>query len=71
MSANTDPAFPVSRQASASGITIRDYFAAAAMNGLLQGDTCNNEATGELVISTVTRKAYFIADQMMEERIKS
>lgn len=71
MSANTDPAFPITRENVEFGMTMRDYFAAAAMPALIQGDLCRNEVTGEIVLSSVARKAYAVADLMIEERKKS
>ena len=54
------------------GMTLRDYFAAQAMQGLLAADWCanlRNDHYGENAgNSTVARDAYMIADAMLEAR---
>ncbi len=65
------PAFPVSdeesrRKVSAvfGGMTLRDYFAAKAMCGLLADtDYCEHE-------EAVARRCYMLADAMIAERSK-
>jgi hypothetical protein len=54
------------------GMTLRDYFAAKAMQGLVAASWCADlrndhygESTGN---STVARDAYMIADAMLEAR---
>jgi hypothetical protein len=54
------------------GMTLRDYFAAKAMQGLVAANWCADlrndhygESTGN---STVARDAYMIADAMLEAR---
>lgn len=50
------------------GMTLRDYFAAQSLAGLLgrSWDTHNN--TGEQVIAMWARSAYAVADAMLVER---
>jgi hypothetical protein len=59
MSTNNTQAFPKS-QWEATGMTLRDYFAAKAMQGLI------NEQVE--VIPTLAQIAYEIADAMLKER---
>ncbi|CAD6548726.1 hypothetical protein LMG28727_04882 [Paraburkholderia kirstenboschensis] len=67
---NGGPAFPVpeisangpSRPVQAAGITIRDYFAAAALQGILSGDQGGNFDASNV------RVAYLYADEMMRRR---
>ena len=52
------------------GITLRDYFAAKAMQGLLAGDP---ETTNKLIAATkgsgsVSELAYVVADAMLKAR---
>ena len=44
------------------GMTLRDYFAAMAMQGMV--------ANGENNPSTITQAAYIVADLMLKERMK-
>ena len=65
---NGGPAFPeLNTEASyrESGMTLRDYFAAKALAGLLV-DWGNTEHSADLVAAT----AYAIADAMLAERAK-
>jgi hypothetical protein len=56
-------AFPVIYNAvHDEGMDLRDYFAAKAMQGLLASDTHAN-------VDEFVRRAYEMADAMMEERI--
>ena len=64
------PAYPVtitdrSGQIAATqcGMTLRDYFAAAAMQGLL--------AYGNSVSDTTVRESFLMADLMLEKRMKN
>jgi len=54
------PAFPVG---TANGMSLRDYFAAKAMQSFLGGDY-------DLYPHEATQKAYEIADAMLEARQK-
>jgi hypothetical protein len=57
------PAFPQETNSllSYSGMTLRDYFAAKAMQGLLAGTTTSNG-------SMIVKDAYAIADGMLKAR---
>lgn len=62
------PAFPTFNGMSdmqTQGMTLRDYFAAKAMQALLQ-----NEDWQGMDIEELTRYAYFIADEMLKARSK-
>lgn len=71
------PALPIQRHLDtgeilyqAEGITIRDYFAAKAMQGLLAG---NPSTTSQLIEATkgsgsVSELAYVLADAMLKAR---
>jgi len=58
------PAFPCSdiRNVKATGMTLRDYFAAKAMQKLMEDDMT--------VESGLSTSSYFIADSMLKEREK-
>ena len=67
------PAFPFSGDHAFSGMTLRDYFAAKAMQGLLSSGWCGQErelspASG---CREVAQDAYLMADAMLEARNKS
>jgi hypothetical protein len=55
-------------------ITVRDYFAAKAMQGIVH---CTpdpekvNPTPGETIAEWISRQAYVVADAMMREREKS
>ena len=64
------PAFPVENQAMASqygsfGMTLRDYFAAKAMQGLT---TTLNQIDGEPFWNVIATDSYKMADAMLEAR---
>ena len=64
------PAFPSEFEAdffARNGMSLRDYFAAAAMQGIVAG--CGN-AMGQVSYddTTLTRNAYILADKMLEAR---
>lgn len=62
------PAFPTNnglRDMQTQGMTLRDYFAAKALQSLLQDKDWKGMDIEELV-----RYAYFIADEMLEARSK-
>lgn len=68
MSRDGGPAFPVKVAAgtSAHGLSVRDYFAAAALQGILAaGHPLARETAGEL-----PTLAYAYADAMLVERAK-
>ena len=56
------PAFPLDRDCCNVGMTLRDYFAAKAMEGLIV-----NSSTDPFDIA---KAAYIIADFMLKERAK-
>lgn len=64
-----EPAFPHSRLGSdADGMTLRDYFAAKAMQSLMHTQYVDMTYEGE--IDALAHEAYFIADAMMRKRTK-
>ena len=58
------PAFPVPSLAVGSGMTLRDYFAAAALQGLMAVHTSG----GCLVDDLYAKYAYDLADAMLKRR---
>ena len=58
-------AFPTSQIADSDGMTLRDYFAAKALNGLLAG-TLTPDCTWSL--DEVAKTAYKMADEMLKAR---
>ncbi len=54
-------AFPVDQGVLHKGMTLRDYFAAKAMQGLLASDV-------NAPLDTFAKQAYIVADAMMEVR---
>ena len=66
---NDIPAFPRphsgAKQYAQEGMTLRDYFAAKAMQGML----VNNG--GKVPFRDLTKWSYYIADEMMEAREKN
>jgi len=65
---NGGPAFPVESIVNAHGMTLRDYFAAKAMAGMLAD--LPKSLYGLDWQKNVTRTAYELADQMLKERAK-
>lgn len=49
----------------ATGMTLRDYFAAQWMNGFVA-----NPDSADLAVKKAAEKAYLIADAMLAERVK-
>jgi hypothetical protein len=75
MSKNGGPAFPVIGAPGAPedypGMTLRDYFAAKAMQGLLAHPRCNDVGREEPETTEyVAEEAYAVADAMLAERDK-
>jgi hypothetical protein len=71
MTASTNgdrPAYPSATGPGNKGLSQRDYFAAAAMNGLLAGRF--KAAEGEM-LEFFAKQAYEMADAMLKERSKS
>lgn len=56
------PAFPV-EQHDKDGMTLRDYFAAKAMQGF-----CGNSNTSADEVLLIPKLAYFVADVMLKAR---
>ena len=50
-----------------TGMTLRDYFAAKALQGLL---SCQSEETGFYQAKNAAQEAYAMADAMLAERAK-
>lgn len=70
-----EPAFPTPDGgfigwSSNKGMTLRDYFAAKAMQGTLVSQSEFDEC-GIGVVSSIARYAYEMADAMLKEREKS
>jgi hypothetical protein len=71
---NDIPAFPVTNNAMNAdrGMTLRDYFAAKAMQALASGDirelADKDGDEGEPVVAYLSRTAYHIADAMLAAR---
>ena len=63
---NNPPAFPndVKQITERAGMTLRDYFAARALQGLIASPHCPYEFDA----STKARDAYMIADEMLKAR---
>lgn len=59
---NKEPAFPVAPYK--SGMTLRDYFAAKAMQALIIREGKDHSG----IINEITTTAYQYADDMMKER---
>lgn len=64
---NGGPAYPcrISDTLATAGMSLRDYFAAAAMNGICSGNV-RSEATNRKIAAA----AYAMADTMLAERGK-
>ena len=63
---NNEPAFPVPKDRDWTGISIRDYFAAKAMQGFAAG----SEASFKKGIAGMAEYAYKWAEAMIAEREK-
>lgn len=68
------PAFPVlhwingESTGAEEGMTLRDYFAAKALPGLMGRDWSNHKGTDEELIDLWARSSYGIADAMLKAR---
>ena len=62
---NNPPAFPchLDTPPEYDGMTLRDYFAAKAMQAMLQSDSCPYDPANE-----VPKASYLIADAMLKAR---
>jgi hypothetical protein len=63
---NGGPAFPTATlaQKTEGGMTLRDYFAAKAMQALLSSPNCPRQVNDE----ELARQAYEVADAMLKAR---
>ena len=52
-----------------NGMSLRDYFSAKAMQGLITSENIKNFLSGELP-QNISKMAYFMADAMLAERQK-
>ena len=63
---NGGPAFPtLGRELETEGMTLRDYFAAKALQGFCASSSITVEEAGD-----VPRVCYYLADRMLAERAK-
>lgn len=60
---SNSPAFPVPSDAQDLGLTMRDYFAAKAMQGFCTDNGYNS-------MESIAKDAYTLADAMLKERGK-
>lgn len=60
------PAFPFNRAQQIEGMTLRDYFAAKALQGYLA--SCPQEVEPVEFSVQISRDSYLIADAMLEAR---
>ena len=58
---NNPPAFPIHWENHHQGMSLRDYFAAKAMQGLLSSDV-------NAPLETFAKQSYEVADAMMKAR---
>ncbi len=61
---NDIPAFPINARTTKEGMTLRDYFAAKAM----QGYCSNQQHTSNCTVEITADGAYEVADAMMKAR---
>lgn len=52
------------------GMSLRDYFAAKVMNGIVSGIMANGATLDDTYVNKAVHAAYFAADQMLSERAK-
>jgi len=64
--ADSEAAFPNAHFNDVPGMTLRDYFAAKAMQGLT---SILDQACGEPVYSVIAQDSYRMADAMLKARI--
>ena len=67
---NGGPAFPIETTATpwAEGMTLRDWFAGQALVGIINACAMDTRERGETTENMFARKAYSIADAMLEAR---
>lgn len=61
---NKSPAFPVGSNTLNPGMTLRDYFAAKALQGMLASETEDSQYDTKIA----TERAYRMADAMLRAR---
>jgi hypothetical protein len=64
------PAFPCPENADEWGMTLRDYFAAKALDALILKDHKEHEHRGARGVPVLAKFAYEYADAMLTERAK-
>ena len=66
------PAFPRpfsgTRQVAQEGMTLRDYFAAKAMQAFMARNWAHHQGTDQELIDTLALSAYIMADAMLRAR---
>jgi len=62
------PAFPPSNPGYAHGMTLRDYFAAKAMQGLMGRNWDHFKGDDAALMHVWAKSAYFVADAMLKAR---
>lgn len=62
--------YPQTKSFASVGMTLRDYFAGEAMNGLLTIHLSIGKPVAELNFSELSEAAYAISDAMLKERLK-
>ena len=64
------PAFPATNHHGhkLEGMSLRDYFAAKAMQGLMGRDWSNHKGSDEELIGVWARSSYAVADAMLKAR---
>jgi len=64
-------AFPISKETVVNGMTLRDYFAAKAMQAMITGISAKNELSIDVVadfVDDLAINAYTYADLMLKQR---
>lgn len=70
MNNKNTPAFPVGGHYQVEGMTLRDYFSAKAMQGMLASTIDNHARQQMLPRELVVQLSYQMADWMLKEREK-
>ena len=67
------PAFPIVNDDGVrdTGMSLRDYFAAQAMNGVLERASYDDRQAGESLPQVFARRCYELADAMLAEKEKT
>jgi hypothetical protein len=64
------PAFPAPATFERKGMSLRDYFASAALQGMLVKEGGGFQEWAPEIAERYAREAYFLADRMLDEREK-